>query len=149
MTARERHSSSSSTTTLRIGELAQASGVPAKTIRFYEEVELLPPAQRAENSYRLYGNDDVQRLRFIRNARSLDFSLVDLREILALRDQGEAPCPYVMQLLEEKSVEIEERIRQLRALQEELQQLLARADSLPDDDIEMKECVCHLIYNRS
>lgn len=148
MTARERHSSSS-TTTLRIGELAQASGVPAKTIRFYEEVELLPPAQRAENSYRLYGNEDVQRLRFIRNARSLDFSLDDLREILALRDQGEAPCRYVMQLLEEKSVEIEERIRQLRALQEELQQLLARADSLPDDDIEMKECICHLIYNRS
>lgn len=148
MTARERHSPAS-TTTLRIGKLAQASGVPAKTIRFYEEVELLPPAQRAENSYRLYGNDDVQRLRFIRNARSLDFSLDDLREILALRDQGEAPCRYVMQLLEEKSVEIEERIRQLRALQEELQQLLARADSLPDDDIEMKECVCHLIYNRS
>lgn len=148
MTARERHSSSS-TTTLRIGKLAQASGVSAKTIRFYEEVELLPPAQRAENSYRLYGNEDMQRLRFIRNARSLDFSLDDLREILALRDQGEAPCRYVMQLLEEKSVEIEERIRQLRALQEELQQLLARADSLPDDDIEMKECVCHLIYNRS
>ena len=148
MTARERHSSAS-TTTLRIGELAQASGVPAKTIRFYEEVELLPPAQRAENSYRLYGDEDVQRLRFIRNARSLDFSLDDLREILALRDQGEAPCRYVMQLLEEKSVEIEERIRQLHALQEELQQLLARAASLPDDDIEMKECVCHLIYNRS
>lgn len=148
MTARERHSPAS-TTTLRIGKLAQASGVSAKTIRFYEEVELLPPAQRAENSYRLYGNDDVQRLRFIRNARNLDFSLDDLREILALRDQGEAPCRYVMQLLEEKSVEIEERIRQLRALQEELQQLLARADSLPDDDIEMKECVCHLIYNRS
>lgn len=148
MTARERHSSLS-TVTLRIGELAQASGVPAKTIRFYEEVELLPPAQRAENSYRLYGDEDVQRLRFIRNARSLDFSLDDLREILALRDQGEAPCRYVIQLLEEKSVEIEERIRQLRALQEELQQLLARADSLPDDDIEMKECVCHLIYNRS
>lgn len=148
MTARERHSPAS-TTTLRIGKLAQASGVSAKTIRFYEEVELLPPAQRAENSYRLYGNEDVQRLRFIRNARSLDFSLDDLREILALRDQGEAPCRYVMQLLEEKSVEIEERIRQLRALQEELQQLLARADSLPDDDIEMKECVCHLIYNRS
>ena len=53
-----------------------------------------------------------------------------------------------VQLLEEKAVEIKERIRQLGVLQEELQVLLERADSLPDDDIEMKHCICHLIYNR-
>jgi DNA-binding transcriptional MerR regulator len=136
-------------TQLRIGELAQASGASTKTIRYYEEIGLLPPAQRAENGYRLYGADDVQRLRFIRNARSLDFSLDDLTEILALRDRGEAPCRYVIQLLGAKSAEIEKRIRQLRALQQDLQRLGEQAANLPDDDIEMKECVCHLIYNRS
>jgi DNA-binding transcriptional MerR regulator len=141
--------SSSSTKALRIGELSQASGVPTKTIRYYEDVGLLPPAQRAENGYRLYGDEDVQRLRFIRNARSLDFSLDDLREILALRDQKEAPCRYVVQLLEKRAVEVEERVRQLRTLRAEMQQLLAEASKLPDDDIEMKACVCHLIYNRS
>lgn len=133
---------------LQIGQLAQAAGTSAKTIRFYEEAELLPPAQRAENGYRLYGDEDVERLRFIRQARTLDFTLDDLKEILGLRDQGEAPCRYVIQLLQKKSTEIEERIRQLRDLQQELQGLVQRAAYLPVDDIEMKECVCHLIYNR-
>lgn len=133
---------------LQIGELAEASGVSTKAIRYYEEVGVIPPAERAENGYRLYGAEDVQRLRFIRSARNLDFSLDDLKEVLALRDQGEAPCSYVAQLLEQKSVEIAERIRQLQTLQQELQQLVAQAADLPDDDIEMKECVCHLIYNR-
>lgn len=130
---------------LRIGELAQASGASTKTIRFYEQVGLLPPAQRAKNRYRLYDVEDVRRLRFIRNARSLGFSLDDLKEVLALRDQGEAPCRYVAHLLEEKAAEVEERIRQLQELQQDLQQLLRQASDLPDDDIEMKECVCHLI----
>jgi DNA-binding transcriptional MerR regulator len=141
--------SESTAKTLRIGELAQASGVAAKTIRFYEEVELLPPAQRAENRYRLYGEEDVRRLRFIRNARSLDFSLDDLKEVLGLRDRGEAPCRYVVQSLEKKTVEIEAHIRRLRELQQDLQELVQQAASLPDDDIEMKECVCHLIQTKS
>lgn len=134
--------------TIQIGELARTSGTSAKTIRFYEEAGVLPPAQHAQNGYRLYRDDDIRRLRFIRNARSLNFSLEDLKEVLALRDQGEAPCRYVTQLLAEKFGEIGDRIRQLQELQQELQQLIEQADSLPDDDIEMKNCVCHLIYNR-
>jgi DNA-binding transcriptional MerR regulator len=147
MTASHRQSEPT-TKTMQIGQLARASGTSAKTIRFYEETGVLPPAQRAENDYRLYGADDIRRLRFIRNARSLDFSLEDLKEVLALRDQGEAPCRYVVQLLEEKFGEIGDRIRQLQELQQELQQLIEQAASLPDDDIEMKNCICHLIYNR-
>lgn len=101
------------TKNMHIGELAEASGVPSKTIRFYEEAGVLPSPERADNGYRLYDREDIRRLRFVRNARSLDFSLDDLREILALRDQGEAPCRYVIQLLDKKSTEIEERIQQL------------------------------------
>ena len=132
----------------QIGELAKATGATTKTIRYYEDVGLLPPAPRANNGYRYYEVEDVHRLRFIRNARSLDFSLDDLKEVLALRDQGEAPCRYVVQLLEKKSTEIEERIRQLRELQQELNGLVQQAATLRDDDIDMKECVCHLIYDR-
>lgn len=134
---------------LQIGQLARTAGTSAKTIRFYEEAGLLPPAQRAENGYRLYGDEDARRLRFIRRARRLDFTLDDLKEVLALRDQGEAPCRYVMQLLQQKSTEIEEQIRQLRELQQELHGLVQQAAQLPDDDIEMKSCVCHLIENQS
>ena len=133
---------------MSIGELAQSGGASPKTIRYYEQVGLLPPPQRAENGYRLYDSRDVERLRFIRNARSLGFSLNDLKEVLALRERGEAPCRYVAHLLREKAVEVEERIRRLRELQQELQHLVEQADRLPDDDIEMKQCVCHLIYER-
>jgi len=134
---------------LRIGQLAQATGVSAKTVRYYEQVGVLPPAQRAKNGYRLYSAADVQRLRFIRNARRLDFSLDDLREVVALRDRGEAPCNYVAHLLQQKAAEIEEQIQQLQALQQDLQQLVAQVDNLPDDDFESKRCACHLIYHPS
>jgi DNA-binding transcriptional MerR regulator len=136
------------TGSMHIGELARAAGASTKTIRYYEQIGLLPPARRAENDYRLYSPEDIERLRFIRSARSLGFSLEDLKEVLALRDQGEAPCRYVVRLLEKKSAEIEDRMRRLQDLQQELQQLLDEASRLPDDDIEMKECICHLIYNR-
>lgn len=138
-----------SNTSLRIGQLAQATGVSAKTIRYYEEVGVLPPAQRAENGYRLYSAEDVQRLRFIRNARRLDFSLDDLREVVALRDRGEAPCNYVAHLLQQKATEIEEQIQQLQALQQDLQQLVVQVDNLPAGDLEAKTCACHLIYHPS
>ena len=133
---------------VRIGELAQASGASTKTIRYYEQIELLPPAQRAENGYRLYSAEDVERLRFIRRARSLGFTLNDLKEVLALRDRGEAPCPYVLQLLVKQATEIEERLRELLALQEDLQALIRRANRLSNNGVELKDCVCHLIYNR-
>jgi DNA-binding transcriptional MerR regulator len=77
---------------VQIHELAAACNVPAKTIRYYESIGLLPPAQRAGNGYRIYGSADVNRLRFIAGARSLGFSLDDVQEALALRDRGEAPC---------------------------------------------------------
>ena len=62
----------------QISELSKQAGVPAKTIRYYEEIELIPPARRAENGYRIYNETDVERLRFIRRARALDFALDDI-----------------------------------------------------------------------
>lgn len=143
-----RNGSLAAVTLMNIGALAHAGGASPKTIRYYEQIGLLPPAQRAENGYRQYTSEDTQRLRFIRNARSLGFSLDDLKEVVALRDQGEAPCRHVAHLLREKATEIEEQIRHLRELRQELQQLVEQAGRLPEDDIEMKQCVCHLIYER-
>lgn len=117
-------------TNLRIGALAQATNVAAKTIRFYEEVGLLPPARRAENGYRLYDQEDIRRLCFIRNARNLGISVDQLKGVLALRDQGQAPCYHVIDLLEQKALEIEERMRQLQMLQQDLQNLLRQAETL-------------------
>ena len=100
-----------------IGELARATDVPIKTIRFYEEVGLLPPAQRAENGYRLYQIDDVRRLRFIRKVRSLDISLEDLRQIVSLWEHDQIRCSQVEQLIKQKLTEIKQRIKMLQTLQ--------------------------------
>ena len=133
---------------VRIGRLAEITGVSAKTIRFYEETGVLPPAPRAANGYRQYDESDVRRLRFIRNARVLDFSLEELKEVLGLRERGEAPCVHVMGLLEQKMEEIDAQIRHLQELRGDLRQLLAEGEQLPLDDVQMEACVCGLIRSR-
>jgi MerR family transcriptional regulator, copper efflux regulator len=133
---------------MRIGELAQQSGVPAKTIRFYEESAVLPAPPRSVNGYREYNEEDVKRLRFVRNARELDFSLDELREVLGLRERGQAPCHHVLALLDEKLVALEERIGRLQELRAELNELRRYGAELPTDDVQMERCVCHLIGSR-
>ena len=128
----------------QISELSKQAGVPAKTIRYYEEIELIPPARRAENGYRIYNETDVERLRFIRRARALDFALDDIDEILAFREQEEPPCRYVMSLMGDQIEQITTRIRDLERLRDELAALHEAGQQLPED-VQMRSCVCHLI----
>ena len=136
------------TEALRIGELAARVGVDARTIRYYEEIGLLPAPRREPNGYRVYTTDAERRLRLIRGARALDFTLDEIREILALRDQGEAPCLYVLTTIDLRIGEVEKRISELQNLKRELVELREAAKGLPIDDVEGKECVCHLIQNQ-
>jgi DNA-binding transcriptional MerR regulator len=128
----------------QINELSQRTNLPKKTIRYYEEIGLLPPAKRGENRYRLYDNDDVERLRFIKSARGLNFSLREIAQILASRDRHEPPCGHVMELISAHIDEIEARIRDLEALRGELTALSEAGQGLPED-VQMRSCVCHLI----
>ncbi len=79
---------------LTIGRLADAAGLEAKTLRYYDRVGLLPPMTRTPAGYRLYGEDAVQRLEFIRRAKALGIALADIQRILAVRDEGAAPCAH-------------------------------------------------------
>jgi len=128
-----------------IRELAQQTGVPAKTIRYYESIGLLPRPQRAANNYRLYAPTDAERLRFIASARGLGFSLADIAEILAARDRGIAPCQRVLDAIARRLAEIDRRIVDLLALRDSLQQLEAEGASLPRDDVRGDHCVCYLL----
>ncbi|MGH2796628.1 MAG: heavy metal-responsive transcriptional regulator [Thermoleophilaceae bacterium] len=112
---------------LRIGELAAGVGVTAKTIRYYEEIGLLPPPRRSEHGYRLYGADDAGRLRFIAAARRVGFTLGEIKDMLALRDRGRRPCEYVADALDRRLREIDQQQAQLRALKAELTRLRKRA----------------------
>jgi len=128
-----------------IRELAQLTGVPAKTIRYYESIGLLPPAQRAANNYRQYTPADVERLRFIASARSLGFSLDDIAEILAARDNGIAPCQRVLDAVAQRLTEIDRRIADLLTLRDCLRQLQSEGAMLPLDDVQGEHCVCYLL----
>lgn len=130
---------------MKIQDLSQKTGVSAKTIRYYEEIGLLPPPARTNNNYRQYGEQDVERLRLVAGARRLDLSLDDIQEILALRDHREAPCRVLLERIEQKADEIAERIQALQRLEGELRELHALGLTFPTDDVDGKNCVCHLV----
>ena len=103
-----------------IHELAQLTGVPAKTIRYYEYIGLMPDPGRAENNYRQYTTAAAERLRYIVSARSLGFSLTDIGEFLSARDEGTLPCQRVMDSIDGRIADIDCRIADLLALRDAL-----------------------------
>ena len=128
-----------------IHELAKQTGVPTKTIRYYESIGLLPPARRAANNYRQYTPAEVERLRFIASARSLGLSLEDIAEILAARDNGIAPCQRVLDAVAQRLAETDRRIAGLLALRDTLKRLQSEGAVLPLDDVQGEHCVCYLL----
>lgn len=126
-----------------IHELAQQTGVPAKTIRYYEDIAILPTPARHENNYRRYSSADVERLRFVASARSLGFALEDLVTILATRDAGIAPCEHVLATLEMQLEDMDRRIVEMLVLRKTLRQLYHAGVTLPRDDVTLS--VPHLV----
>lgn len=109
---------------MRIGELAQATGTKAETIRYYEREGILPAADRTDSNYRDYSPAHVEMLTFVRRARELGFSMAQVRELLALSDHEDKPCEHVDQLVERQMVEVERKIGYLTALRDELGHML-------------------------
>jgi DNA-binding transcriptional MerR regulator len=111
---------------LKIGEVAAESGLPVKTIRYYEELGLLAPSvQRTKSGYRLFDESVFNRLAFIKRSQSLGLSLSEIQNILAVRDAGKLPCGVVKELLVHKLEAIKEQIKALEILQFELQGILS------------------------
>ena len=130
---------------MQINELEKMTGVSAKTIRYYEEIALLPPPNRKPNGYREYSESDIERLKLVSGARRLDFSLAEIKEILDLRDRDIAPCGVLLELLDRKANEINQRIAVLKEMQDDLINLYSLGVTYPTDDVEGKNCVCHLV----
>src|SRR5690606_585518 len=119
---------------MNIGKAAAASGVSAKMIRYYESVGLIPPARRTDSDYRVYSDDDVHVLRFIRRARDLGFSVDDIRELLALwRDKRRASAD-VKRIALGHVAELEARIAALQDMAGTLRRLAecCHGDARPD-----------------
>jgi len=105
---------------MRIGELAEAAGTTAKTLRFYEDQGLLPPAERTPSGYRDYAPDSLGRLDFIRRGQAAGLTLAQIRQILGIRDSGTPPCEHVRDLLDRRLLDLDSQIAELAALRETL-----------------------------
>lgn len=108
---------------LRIGELAKRASCQIETIRYYEREGLLRAPERTEGNYRLYQDAHVERLRFIRQCRSLDMALDEIRTLLRFRDAPEKNCSDVNALLDEHIDHVARRIAELRVMEKQLKEL--------------------------
>lgn len=116
---------------MKIGALAKLAGCPVVTIRFYEKEGLLVPPERSEGNYRLYGEADLERLRFVMHCRRHGMKLAEVRELLAFRDRPTRDCAWVHRLVDEHIANVEAQITALQHLKAELVALRAASSHGP------------------
>lgn len=114
--------------TLMIGDLARLTGTKVNTIRFYEDIGLLPRAIRTASGRRTYASPDVRRLSFIRHGRALGFSTDEIRSLLALADSPDQDCSHAAAIARRHLADIEVRVGRLRTLQEVLCEVAVSCD---------------------
>jgi MerR family transcriptional regulator, copper efflux regulator len=129
---------------MRIGELAEQAGISTKAIRYYEQVGILAPPARTASGYRTYDPSALGRLEFVRAAQAVGLTLGEIRRIMAFRDEGQAPCAHVTDLLQRHAADLDTRIRELQQLRGELRQLAERSATLDPEQCP-PERVCHII----
>jgi Cu(I)-responsive transcriptional regulator len=113
-----------SQTRMTIGHLAKSTGCKVQTIRYYEEIGLMPEPMRSEGNQRLYGHSDVERLAFIRHSRELGFPLPAIRELLSLTDDPSQTCEAADHIARAQLEAVEHRIQSLQALRTELKRMI-------------------------
>ena len=113
---------------LSSGALARQAGVNVETIRYYENIELMPEPIRADNGYRVYGETGLKRLSFIRRCRELGFSLDEVRGLLGLVDGGDYTCAEVRDLSVVRLGDVRQKIRDLRKMERTLKQMVSQCD---------------------
>jgi DNA-binding transcriptional MerR regulator len=124
-------------TGMKIGALAGRSGLPVKTLRYYEDLGLLPAIGRSEGGYRLFAEESLRRLEFIRRLKTLGLSLEEIQGCLAVHDAGDLPCGDIEIQLGRQIERIDGQIKELRQLRTELKELLAgwQSDPAKDDEV--------------
>jgi MerR family transcriptional regulator, copper efflux regulator len=125
-----------------IGAIAKTSGIPIKTIRYYDDLGLLKTCGRTEGGYRLFDSDVFVRLKFIKRAQHLGLSLTEIKEFLEVHERGNLPCDHIKVKLEEKLIAIEQQIQQLQILKQELKGLLSGWEKIPEHP---EETICPII----
>src|SRR5262245_45835914 len=122
---------------LTIGKLAGLAKVSNDTLRYYESEGLMRPVAKSAGGYRLYNQDSARRIRFIKHAQACGFTLAEIRDLLELRRRDKARCGDIRTRALEKKLQIENRIRAMKAMSKALDQLIAEC---ANEKRPVKEC---------
>jgi len=129
---------------LTVNELATRGDAPAHVVRYYVRIGLIQPAGQQENGYRLFKSYDAMRLRFIRMAKQLGFTLNEIKQITRHADMGESPCDDVRKIIQHRIQENRAKIEEMMKLQTRMEQALEQWKLMPNG-IPDGDSVCHLI----
>ncbi|MEH2041834.1 heavy metal-responsive transcriptional regulator [Nostoc sp.] len=131
---------------LLIGQVTDLTGIPIRTIRYYESLGLINSLRRTEGGFRQFSLDVLTRLAFIKRAQNLGLSLEEIGNILQVYDQGQTPCGEIKEKLEEKVLQIDRQIDQLLTLRSEIKGLLSGWKNISDH---YEKTICPIIQNTS
>jgi len=129
---------------MKVIDLARRAGETPEVVRYYTRIGLLNPARNPGNGYKRFVDADLVRLRFIRQAKALGFTLAEIAEILDHARGGGSPCPKVREIIERRIEENRHRLEELTRLQQRMESALERWRGLPDG-VPDGHTVCHLI----
>lgn len=129
---------------LTVKDLARSAGVPDHVVRFYARIGLVRAARTAANGYRHFVQSDTKRIRFVRAAQSLGFTLTEVKELLRLSRRGETPCPLARDIIDRRLTENRERLEYVGALQDRMQEARDRWRRMPDE-VPHGDGICALI----
>jgi DNA-binding transcriptional MerR regulator len=115
---------------LKIGVVSKRSGIGIETLRFYEKADLLDRPARTFSGYRVYGEEVLERLSFIKQAQSLGFTLVEIKRIVDDAPKGDSPCGEVREIVRKRMAELNERLRELHSYRKELRHALKDWDNV-------------------
>lgn len=120
-----------------VSQLANEAGINVETIRYYEKVKLLPKPKRKESRYRIYNENDLSRLRFIKRAKELGFTLKEIKELLALKIDSKAKCGDLKEIAEVKIEDIKKKVRDLNKIKKHLKLLV---NQCVNEELSVEDC---------
>ena len=130
---------------LLINELAKEVDLTPKTIRFYEEIGIIPKPERNESNYRIYKQEDIKKIAFVKKSRDLGLSLEEIKSIMDIREKGNYPCNTVIDLMENQIISLEIKIKEMTEFKETLKKSVVNFKE--HIDVGKKGNICGLIEN--
>lgn len=122
---------------LTVSKLGDLVGSSADTLRYYERIGLLPPPDRTPSGYRVYGDDSIERMTFIKGAQRLGLRLEEIKELLAIRDGGVCPCGHTRSLLERRAAQLDEEMVAMARVRQEIERMLG---DIGTDETSRSQC---------